>query len=385
VGRGGGFGPARRGARAREGAGPAAAHGRGDGASAQERRRHRGAHTSARAEGETASRVDGAGEPAVRRERKTGCRWARRRFAAGGLVLGPRGGGLARAGAGDPRGRLDSARGDREGAVRGEVAELRGGDCRRWSLGEGLGRGSGVLSSRQCEEAARLSQSLAGPTEREREEGEELTGEGEDGGASRIGLGRGEEGGGRGRCGEGGARGDLFIGARGEGSGGARRAPVRCTAPALMSHSGDDETPRRGSTGPGRGQAARMGRCRTLPVRRGDGRGDGDGGDGGASYARKTTTWLTGGAGLPVRGSVRERGAGSSARGGERGAAGGFARASGPANGPKGGSAGARGGEVAAAWAGFWPSGRGEAYPFSFFYFLNPISIFVPFLFEQII
>jgi hypothetical protein len=51
--------------------------------------------------------------------------------------------------------------------------------------------------------------------------GGELTGEGEDGGASRIALGRGEEGSGRGRCGEGGARGDLFIGARGEGSGGA--------------------------------------------------------------------------------------------------------------------------------------------------------------------
>jgi hypothetical protein len=27
------------------------------------------------------------------------------------------------------------------------------------------------------------------------------------------------------------------------------------------------------------GQAVRTGRCRTLPVRRGDGRGDGDGGD----------------------------------------------------------------------------------------------------------
>jgi hypothetical protein len=62
--------------------------------------------------------------------------------------------------------------------------------------------------------------------------GEELTGEGENGGASRIGLGRGEEGGGRGRCGERSARGDLFIGAQGEGSGGARRAPVRCTTPA---------------------------------------------------------------------------------------------------------------------------------------------------------
>ena len=58
--------PARRGARAREGVGPAAAHERGDCAGARERRRHRGAHTSARAEGETVSRVDGAGEPAVR-------------------------------------------------------------------------------------------------------------------------------------------------------------------------------------------------------------------------------------------------------------------------------------------------------------------------------
>jgi hypothetical protein len=93
---------------------------------------------------------------------------------------------------------------------------------------------------------------LAGPTKREREKGGELTGEGEDGGASRIVLGRGEEGSGRGRCGEGGARGDLFIGARGEGSGGARRAPVRCTAPTLMPHSDADETPRRGGTGQGR-------------------------------------------------------------------------------------------------------------------------------------
>jgi hypothetical protein len=31
------------------------------------------------------------------------------------------------------------ARGGREGAVRGEVAELRGGDRRQWSLGEGRG------------------------------------------------------------------------------------------------------------------------------------------------------------------------------------------------------------------------------------------------------
>ena len=68
----GGFGLARRSARAREGTGPAVAHGRGDGAGKRERRRHRGAHTSARAEGGTAPRVDGAGEPAGRGERNPG-------------------------------------------------------------------------------------------------------------------------------------------------------------------------------------------------------------------------------------------------------------------------------------------------------------------------
>jgi hypothetical protein len=47
-----------------------------------------------------------------------------------------------------------------------------------------------------------------------------------------------------------------------------------------------------------------------FPVRRGDGRGDGDGGDGGESYARRTTKRLTGGAGLPAGGSARERAAG---------------------------------------------------------------------------
>jgi hypothetical protein len=67
--------------------GPAAAH---------ERRRRRGcarvtaslrAHSLARAEGgggETALRPDGVGEPAER-GRRAGRRWARRRFAAGGL------------------------------------------------------------------------------------------------------------------------------------------------------------------------------------------------------------------------------------------------------------------------------------------------------------
>jgi hypothetical protein len=111
---------------------------------------------------------------------------------------------------------------------------------------------------------------------------------------------------------------------------------------------------------------ARTGRCRTLPVRR----GDGDGGDGGASYARKTT-WLTGGAGLPVRGSARERGAGRwgwLARERERGKrAGGFAR--GLANGPKGGCAGAREGEGGRDMGQIWPS-RGEK-AFSFFFLFS--------------
>jgi hypothetical protein len=167
--------------------------------------------------------------------------------------------------------------------------------------------------------------------------GKGLTGEGEDGGASRIELGRGEERGGRGRCGEGGAWGDLFIGVRGEGSGGARRAPVRCTAPALMSHSGDDETSRRGRYRARTRSSGEDGAVPNFPVRRGDGRGDGDGGDGGASYARKTTKRLTGGAGLPARGSAREGVAGRwgwlvSEREG-REARSGCARASGPAMG----------------------------------------------------
>jgi hypothetical protein len=112
-----------------------------------------------------------------------------------------------------------------------------------------------------------------------------LTGEGEDDGASRIALGRGEEESGRGRCREGGVRGSLFIGARGEGSDGARRTPVSCTAPALMPHSAADETPRLGGTGKDVGQGGRTGRCRTLPVRQ----GDGDGGDGGEGTAGRRT------------------------------------------------------------------------------------------------
>jgi hypothetical protein len=70
------FGPARRGEGAREGAGPAAAHGRG------RRRGRMGATASSRGPlvsesggGKTALRADGAGEPAER-GRKAGRRWA---------------------------------------------------------------------------------------------------------------------------------------------------------------------------------------------------------------------------------------------------------------------------------------------------------------------
>jgi hypothetical protein len=54
-------------------------------------------------------------------------------------------------------GRLNLARGGREGAAREEVAELRGRDRRWWALGEGLGLGSGASGSWFREEAARLT------------------------------------------------------------------------------------------------------------------------------------------------------------------------------------------------------------------------------------
>jgi hypothetical protein len=101
-------------------------------------------------------RPDGVGEPAER-GRRADRRWARRRFAAGGPVLGPREGGSSRAEAGDSKGRLNSARGGWEGAVHGEVAEFRGGDRRRWALGEGLGLVSGASGSWPREGVARLT------------------------------------------------------------------------------------------------------------------------------------------------------------------------------------------------------------------------------------
>jgi hypothetical protein len=145
VGRGVVFGPARRGAPAREGASPAAAQRRG-------RRRGRAgattslrAHTSARAEGGNGATVRRRGRTGRPRGRKPGRRWARRQFAAGDQVLGPRGGALAREGAGEPRGRLDLAkRGSEGGCPRGG-----GGAPRRGSppvvFGRGIGAGKWCL------------------------------------------------------------------------------------------------------------------------------------------------------------------------------------------------------------------------------------------------
>jgi hypothetical protein len=117
---------------------------------------------------------------------------------------------------------------------------------------------------------------------------------------------------------------------------------MRCTVPALMPHSGDDETSRRGQHRARTRSSGEDGAVPNSPMRRGDGRGDGDGGDGdggdgGESYARRTTKRLTGGAGLRARGSAREGAVGrwgrlvSESEGGERG---GCARGSRPAIGP---------------------------------------------------
>jgi hypothetical protein len=132
---GGIFGLVKRSARAREGTGPAAAQGRettrargSDGITAgPTRQRER--------RGQTAPRVDAAGEPVVRGGRNP---------TTGGLGgdsppvtrFLDHGEGLANLGVGSIW--LEGAG---RGAVRVEVAELRGGDRRRWAVGEGLGAG----------------------------------------------------------------------------------------------------------------------------------------------------------------------------------------------------------------------------------------------------
>jgi hypothetical protein len=115
VGRGGSAQPGAGHARARA---PAQLwpKGEGDGAGATASLR---AHTSARAEGGNGATVRRRGRTGRPRGRKPGHRWARRQFAAGDPVLGPRGGALAREGAGEPRVRLDLVKGDRKGLSAG--------------------------------------------------------------------------------------------------------------------------------------------------------------------------------------------------------------------------------------------------------------------------
>jgi hypothetical protein len=88
------------------------------------------AHMPARAEGETAPRVDGAGEPVVRGGRNP---------AAGGPVLGQWVVALAWGGSGEPRGGLNLARGVRGGCPLGGC-----GAPRRESPSVSFGRGIGV-------------------------------------------------------------------------------------------------------------------------------------------------------------------------------------------------------------------------------------------------
>jgi hypothetical protein len=91
----------------------------GDGAGARGRRRRRGAHTPERAEGGE-NGVSGLMEGRTGRPQGgPGRRRARRRFAAGGSVLGQCAGALARGGAGEPRGGLNLARGAGRGLSAG--------------------------------------------------------------------------------------------------------------------------------------------------------------------------------------------------------------------------------------------------------------------------
>jgi hypothetical protein len=131
--------------------------GEGDGTGARGRR-HRCGPTRQRERrgGGTALRSDGAGEPAER-GRKAGCRWARRPFAAGGPVLGPRGGGLAWAEAGDSRVRLNLARGGWEGAVCGRWRSSAAGIAAGGLWVRDWGWGSGASGSWLCEGATRFT------------------------------------------------------------------------------------------------------------------------------------------------------------------------------------------------------------------------------------
>jgi hypothetical protein len=98
------------------------------------------AHLPARAGGENGVAARRRGEPAERPGGKAGRRWARRRFAAGGPVFDPRGGVLARAGAGDSNGRLNLVR----GGLGGGCSRGGGGAPRRGSPPVASGREIGA-------------------------------------------------------------------------------------------------------------------------------------------------------------------------------------------------------------------------------------------------
>jgi hypothetical protein len=112
-----------------------------------------------------------------------------------------------------------------------------------------------------------------------------------------------------------GARGDPFIGARGKGSGGARRTSVRLHSTGVNAA----QRRRRDRTGgravQGRGHSGEDGAVPNFPVRQGDGRGDGArkrtmaGGDRDEAVRGEddgVADWW----GQPARGSGRERGRG---------------------------------------------------------------------------
>jgi hypothetical protein len=84
------------------------------------------------------------------RGKKPGRRCARRRFAAGGPVLGLRGGALARGGAGEPRGGLNLAIGGREGGC------PRGGGGAPWRGSPSVGFGRGIGAGEWCSKFAAM-------------------------------------------------------------------------------------------------------------------------------------------------------------------------------------------------------------------------------------
>jgi hypothetical protein len=181
-------------------------------------------------------------------------------------------------------------------------------------------------------------------------------------------------------AGQGGARDGPFIGARGEGSNGARCTPVRCTAMELMVYSGGDETARRGGAVQGRDHSSEDEAVPNFPVWRVQARrrrGRWSEVTAVKPYAAREMEWLTGGVSLSaVRGRERAR---VSAAGGwgrlvsesERARGAGWrAQGSRPEVGREGGKVTSAGRERPRVWAGNRPSeGEGFSFFISNFYF----------------